>query len=130
MDLLFFYILFIIYLYIYVYTCIYISIYYIYIYIYIDLHIHIYIYSLRLWNNTHKLRNLRRQDIYIKFYGPFLWTGYNCLKARQSTAKRQLTFYQKFLVFIKAISERWKAEMTLKSSSGFELVYQPSYRQM
>ena len=36
-------------------------------------------------------------------------------------------FYQKFLVLIRSISKRWKAEMTLKPSSGFELVCQPSY---
>ena len=27
------------------------------------------------------------------FYGPFLWIGFNCLKAR-ATLRRQFTFYQ------------------------------------
>ena len=27
-----------------------------------------------------------------KLYGPFLWMGFNCLKAR-ATSRRQLTFY-------------------------------------
>ena len=32
--------------------------------------------------------------IYIKkkLYGPFLWMGFNCLKAR-ATSRRQFTFY-------------------------------------
>ena len=31
-----------------------------------------------------------------------------------------------FLVLIRSISEGWKAKMTLKPSSGFDLMYQPS----
>ena len=27
-----------------------------------------------------------------KFYGPFLWMGFNCLKAR-ATSRKQFTFY-------------------------------------
>ena len=60
------------------------------IHIYIYIYIYIYSYSLRSWNNTHKLCNLPRQDIY---------------------------------------KMRWP-KMTLKPSSGFELVYQPSYYQI
>ena len=30
-----------------------------------------------------------------KLYGPFLWTGFNCLTAR-ATLRRQCTFYHKF----------------------------------
>ena len=30
-----------------------------------------------------------------KLYGPFLWMGFNCLKAR-ATSRRQFTFYHKF----------------------------------
>ena len=63
--------------------------------------------------------------IYIKFYGPFLGMGCNCLKARHSHYEEK-----KFLVLIRSISERWKTEMTLKPFSGFELVYQPSYYQI
>ena len=37
---------------------------------------------------------------------------------------------KKFLVPIGSTLEGWKAEMILKSSIGFELVYQPSYYQM
>ena len=32
--------------------------------------------------------------IYFKFYGPFLWIGFNCLKAR-ATSRKQFTFYYK-----------------------------------
>ena len=63
--------------------------------------------------------------IYIKFYGPFLGMGCNCLKARHSHYEEK-----KFLILIRSISERWKTEMTLKPFSGFELVYQPSYYQI
>ena len=38
--------------------------------------------------------------------------------------------FQKFLVLIRSISEGSEYEMTLKPSSGFELVYQPSYYQI
>ena len=31
-------------------------------------------------------------DIKKKLYGPFLWMGFNCLKAR-ATSRRQFTFY-------------------------------------
>ena len=48
----------------------------------------------------------------------------------RATTKRQFTFYQIFLVIIRSISERRKAEMTLKPSNGFELVYQPSCYQI
>ena len=37
----------------------------------------------------------------IKLYGPFLWMGCNCLKAKQSQYEETVylfTFYQKFLV--------------------------------
>ena len=37
---------------------------------------------------------------------------------------------QKFLVLIRSISKGWKDEMTLKPSSGFETVHQPSYYQI
>ena len=33
-----------------------------------------------------------RRNIKKKLYGPFLWIGFNCLKAT-STSKRQFTFY-------------------------------------
>ena len=48
----------------------------------------------------------------------------------RTTTRRQFTFYQKLLVLIRSISKRWKAEITLKPSSGFELVCQPSYYQV
>ena len=37
---------------------------------------------------------------------------------------------QKFLVLIRSNLKGWRAQMTLKSPSGFELVYQPSYYQI
>ena len=46
--------------------------YIIYIYIYIYMYIFIYTFSLPSWNNTHKLRNLLRQDIYKTFWHLFL----------------------------------------------------------
>ena len=48
-----------------------------------------------------------------QLYGPFLWMGFNCIKAR-ATLRRQFTFYtssQKFLVLILS---------TLEPPSGFE----------
>ena len=38
--------------------------------------------------------------------------------------------FQKFLVLIRSISKVWKDKMTLKPSSGFELVYWPIYYQI
>ena len=67
---------------------------------------------------------------HIKLNGSFLWKGCNCLKAIQSHYEETVSFHQKFLVLIKSISKGWMAEMTLKPSSGFELVYQPSYYQI
>ena len=37
---------------------------------------------------------------------------------------------QKFLVLIRSSLKGWRAQMTLNSPSGFELVYQPSYYQI
>ena len=54
---------------------------------------------------------------------PFCGWGATASRLYRATMRRQFTFYQKFLVLIKSISERWKTEMTLKPSSGFELVY-------
>ena len=56
--------------------------------------------------------------------------GCNCLKAIRSHYEETVYFYQKFQVLIKSISKGWKAEMTLNPSSGFDLVYQPSYYQI
>ena len=59
-----------VYMWLFVYVCI-----YIYIYIYICIYIFSYMY------------------IYIKkLYGPFLWMGFNCLKAK-AASRRQFTFY-------------------------------------
>ena len=58
-----------------------------------------------------------------KPYGPFIWIGFNCLKA-WTTSRRQFTFlplsFQKFLVLILSTSEGWKADPTLELHSGFE----------
>ena len=61
---------------------------------------------------------------------PFCVWGANASRIYRATMRRQFTYYQKFLVLIKPISEEWKTEMTLKPSSGFELVYQPIYYQI
>ena len=39
-------------------------------------------------------QNLLNQNNKKKNYGPFLWMGFNCLKAR-ATSRRQFTFYHK-----------------------------------
>ena len=82
--------------------------------------------------NTHKLSNLPREDIYIykTLWPPSCGCGATASRLSRATTRRQFTSYQKFLELIRSISERWKAKMTLKASSGFELVYQPSYYQM
>ena len=58
-------------------------------------------------------------------WGTIVWT-----LDKATMRRRQFTFYQKFLVLIRSISERWETEMTLKPFNGFELVYQPSYYQI
>ena len=59
----------------------------------------------------------------FKLYDPFLWVGFNCLKAR-ATSRRQFTFFplssQKFMALILSTSEEWKAMSTLEPSSSFE----------
>ena len=54
---------------------------------------------------------------------PFCGWDATASRLYRATMRRQFTFYQKFLVLIKSISEGLKAEMTLKPSSSFELVY-------
>ena len=61
---------------------------------------------------------------------PFCGWSATASRLYRATMRRQSTFYQKFLVVIKSVLEGSKAEMTLKSSSGFELVYQPSSYQI
>ena len=52
-----------------------------------------------------------------KKYGPFLWMGFDCLKA-WATLRRQFTFLplssQKDLILILSTSEGWKAESTFE----------------
>ena len=52
---------------------------------------------------------------------PFCGWGATASRLYRATMRRQFTFYQKFLVLIKSISEGLKAEMTLKPSSGLNL---------
>ena len=52
---------------------------------------------------------------------PFCGWDATASKLYKATMRRQFTFYQKFLVLIKSVSEGWKTEMTLKPSIGFEL---------
>ena len=61
------------------------------------------------------------------FIFPFCGWGATTFMLDRATARMQVTFYQKVLVLIRSISERLKAVITLKLSSDFELVYQPSY---
>ena len=61
---------------------------------------------------------------------PFCVRGATASRLCRATMRRQFTFYQKFLILIQSIPEGWKGEMTLKPSSGFELVHQPSYYQI
>ena len=61
---------------------------------------------------------------------PFCGWGATASRLYRVTMRRQFTFYQKFLVLIKSISKGRKAEMSLKPSSDFELLYQPSYCQV
>ena len=52
---------------------------------------------------------------------PFCGWGAPASSLYRAAMRRQFTFYQKFLVLIKSISEGLKAEMTLKPSSGLNL---------
>ena len=59
----------------------------------------------------------------FKLYGPFLWMGFNCLKAEEALRGNSLLFTtspQKFLVLIWSTLEGWTAELTLEPPSGFE----------
>ena len=61
-----------------------------------------------------------------KLYGPFLWIGFNCLKATEplrqwhDTVSFSLFSLQEFLVLNWSTLDRRKAELTLKPFSGFE----------
>ena len=61
-----------------------------------------------------------------RLYGPFLWIGFNCLKATEplrqwhDTVSFSLFSLQEFLVLNWSTLEGWKAELTLKPFSGFE----------
>ena len=60
-----------------------------------------------------------------KLYGPFLWIGFNCLKATEPLWGDSLLFTAKspeILVFFLWNSEEWNAESTLEPPSGFELI--------
>ena len=62
----------------------------------------------------------------VPFYG---WAS---TASRQQSQYEETVYFlplssQRFLVLIRSTSEGRKAERTLKPSSGFELVYQPSY---
>ena len=113
-----------------IYISIYLYISYISIFISISislaLSLHLYSYILRTWNNTQKLCCLPRQDIHKILWTLFCWWGATGSRLDGATTRRQFTFCQKFLLLIRSKLERWKAEMTLKPSSGFQLVSQPS----
>ena len=70
-------------------------------------------------DRSEKKQNTNKKTFKKKLYGPFLWKGFNYLKAR-ATSRGQFTFYQKFLVLILSTSEVWKAESTLEPPSSFE----------
>ena len=67
---------------------------------------------------TNVINLLRKEYIYMKqLYGPFLWIGFNSLKA---TEPLQGNFSQKFLVFIWSTLKEWKAESSLEPLSASE----------
>ena len=54
-------------------------------------------------------------------YGPFLWMGFNCLKATELTRGESLLFTTQFPgVLGTHLIDLWKAESTLEPPSGFE----------
>ena len=61
-----------------------------------------------------------------KLYGPFLWVGFNCLKA---TEPLQGYFWflqfssQEFLLLNWSTLEGWKDELNLKPPSGFQSAF-------
>ena len=60
---------------------------------------------------------------FFKLYDPFLWMGFNCLKATEPLRGSSLLFTTKFpevIVLIWLTSEGWKAESVLDPPSGFE----------
>ena len=53
-------------------------------------------------------------------YGPFLWMGFNCLKAAEPLGGGSLLFATNFhLINICSTSGRWRVEPTLELPSGF-----------
>ena len=65
-----------------------------------------------------KKQKKKQNEIIKKLYGPFLWLGFNYLKAR---AVYFITLRsQKFLELYFSTSEKWKAESTLSTPNGFE----------
>ena len=48
--------------------------------------------TVRYSQETIKFRTPSQKKKKKKLYGPFLWMGFNCLKAR-ATSRRQFTFY-------------------------------------
>ena len=110
-------------------------IYIIYIYIYyisISISLPIYLYIVIVCDHeiTHTSYAICRDQIYIKLYDSFLWMRCNCLKARQSHYEKIVYFLPEILGTRQINIGKMKAEMTLQPSSGFELVYQPSYYQI
>ena len=67
---------------------------------------------------------LKKKLFLKKLCAPFLWMGFNCLKAIQSHYEETVYFLplssQKLLVLIWSTSEGWKAESTVEPPSGFE----------
>ena len=73
--------------------------------------------------------NFLKKSLMAPFY------GWDSTVSRLQSHYEEIVYFlplsfQKFLVLIRSISKGWKDEMTLKPSSGFELVYQPSYYQI
>ena len=77
-----------------------------------------------LWNTCEE-RHIPSEIHYSKkkLYGPFLWIGFNCLKAIETLRGDSLLFttsLQKFLVIIWANSEGWKSESSMESLSIYQ----------
>ena len=70
------------------------------------------------WNIVNNNTSVKK-----KTYDPFLWVGFNCLKAAEPLRGDSLFLTansQEFLVIIWSTSEEWKAELTLESAIEFE----------
>ena len=55
-----------------------------------------------------------------KVYGPFLWMGFNCLKATEPLQGDTAIYFLPLILLISSVSAGWKVELTLQPLSDFE----------